>query len=46
MKLWVSGLGLIGILTAQLLISNGCKVIGFDPDQQKCKLAESLGFLL
>ncbi len=39
----ISGLGLIGLLTAQILISNGCKVVGFDPDPEKCKLAESLG---
>ena len=39
----VSGLGLIGVLTAQLLIANGCNVIGLDPDQEKCKLAESYG---
>ena len=28
----VSGLGLIGLLTAQLLIANGCRVLGIDPD--------------
>ena len=38
----VSGLGLIGLITAQLLKANGCNVIGIDPDPQKCKLANSL----
>ena len=39
----VSGLGLIGLLTAQLLKGNGCKVLGIDIDKEKCQLAESLG---
>ena len=39
----VIGLGLIGNLTAQLLKSQGCKVIGFDTDKNKCKLARELG---
>ena len=39
----VSGLGLIGLLTAQLLRAQGCRVLGLDPDQEKCVLAESLG---
>ena len=39
----VSGLGLIGLLTCQLLIAQGCKVLGIDPDESRCKLAESLG---
>ena len=39
----VSGLGLIGLLTAQLLLAQGCNVLGLDPDPDKCKLAESLG---
>ncbi|ATP57955.1 dehydrogenase [Pedobacter ginsengisoli] len=39
----VVGLGLIGLLTAQLLIANGCTVIGFDFDPQKITLAKSLG---
>ena len=39
----VSGLGIIGILTGQLLIAQGCKVIGIDPDKEKCKLAQSYG---
>ena len=39
----VSGLGLIGLLTAQLLRAQGCRVLGIDPDQARCDLAESLG---
>ena len=39
----VSGLGLIGLLTAQLLAAQGCRVLGLDPDPAKCDLAESLG---
>ena len=31
----VIGMGLIGLLTAQLLIANGCKVIGVDIDDEK-----------
>jgi predicted dehydrogenase/threonine dehydrogenase-like Zn-dependent dehydrogenase len=39
----VVGLGLIGLITAQLLKANGCKVIGFDFDIQKVALAKSFG---
>lgn len=39
----VSGLGLIGLLTAQLLKAQGCRVLGFDPDPDKCSIAEQLG---
>ena len=39
----VSGLGLIGLLTAQLLTAQGCRVLGLDPDPSKCSLAEKLG---
>jgi len=39
----VSGLGLIGLLTAQLLAAQGCRVLGLDPDPEKCDLAEHLG---
>ena len=41
----VIGLGLIGLLTAELLKSNGCKVIGYDFDQQKVELAINKGIL-
>ena len=36
----VVGLGLIGLVTSQLLQANGCKVIGLDFDQQKVDLAK------
>ena len=39
----VIGLGLIGLITAQLLKANGCKVVGFDLDEDKLKQAESYG---
>mgnify|MGYP001044624143 CR=1 FL=1 len=39
----VFGLGLIGLLTAQLLMANGCRVIGVDINKEKLKLARSLG---
>ncbi|MDD3377292.1 MAG: bi-domain-containing oxidoreductase [Candidatus Riflebacteria bacterium] len=39
----VIGLGLVGLLTAQILLANGCRVIGFDYDSAKVKLAESYG---
>lgn len=39
----VVGLGLIGLITAQLLKANGCNVIGFDFDQGKVDMANSLG---
>ena len=39
----VIGLGLIGLVAAQLLKANGCKVIGYDYDQQKVDLMKSLG---
>lgn len=39
----VVGLGLIGLITAQLLKANGCQVIGFDFDSAKVTLANSFG---
>ena len=39
----VIGLGLIGLLTVQLLTANGCSVIGIDLDPEKCSLAEAFG---
>ena len=39
----VSGLGLIGLITSQILISNGCTVLGVDPDEDRCNLASSFG---
>lgn len=37
----VVGLGLIGLVVAQLLKANGCRVIGVDFDQQKVDMAAS-----
>jgi predicted dehydrogenase/threonine dehydrogenase-like Zn-dependent dehydrogenase len=39
----VIGMGLIGLLTAQLLIANGCKVIGIDIDDVKLDLSRLWG---
>lgn len=39
----VIGLGLIGLLTVQILKANGCRVIGFDFDSKKVELAKSYG---
>ena len=39
----VSGLGLIGLITAELLLANGCWVIGFDFDAHKVRLAREKG---
>jgi predicted dehydrogenase/threonine dehydrogenase-like Zn-dependent dehydrogenase len=39
----VMGLGLIGLLTVQLLRANGCRVIGIDYDQTKIALAQKFG---
>lgn len=39
----VTGLGLIGLVVAQLLKANGCRVIGTDFDQQKVDMANSFG---
>jgi predicted dehydrogenase/threonine dehydrogenase-like Zn-dependent dehydrogenase len=41
----VIGLGLIGLMTAEILKSNGCKVIGFDYDDQKVKIAQAKGII-
>ena len=41
----VIGLGLIGLVTAELLNSNGCKVIGVDFDQQKVDIANKKGII-
>jgi predicted dehydrogenase len=39
----VIGLGLLGLLTVQLLEASGCRVIGSDPDKARCDLAKRLG---
>lgn len=41
----VIGLGLIGLLAAEILIANGCRVIGYDLDDAKVKIAIDKGVL-
>jgi polar amino acid transport system substrate-binding protein len=42
-RIVVMGLGLIGQLTVQLLKANGCRVLGFDPNPARAKLALEMG---
>jgi predicted dehydrogenase len=39
----VIGLGLIGLVTVQILRANGCRVLGIDLDPQRAALARELG---
>jgi threonine dehydrogenase-like Zn-dependent dehydrogenase len=39
----VTGLGLIGLMTVQLLRANGCRVLGLDYDAEKLALARQFG---
>jgi predicted dehydrogenase len=39
----VIGLGLIGLVTVQILRANGCRVLGIDLDPQRAALARQLG---
>ena len=39
----VTGLGLIGLLTVQILKANGCRVLGIDFDSAKCEIAKQFG---
>ena len=39
----VFGLGLIGLMTVQMLLANGCRVIGIDSDSSRCELANQFG---
>ena len=39
----VTGLGLIGLVTVQLLRANGCRVLGLDFDPAKLEMARQLG---
>ena len=41
----VIGLGLIGLVTAEILKANGCTVIGFDFDEQKVEIALAKGIM-
>ena len=42
-RMVVIGLGLIGLLTVQILKANGCAVLGVDPDAERATLAAALG---
>ena len=42
----VIGLGLIGLITAELLKANGCKVIGIDIDEDKNAIARKKGIIV
>lgn len=39
----VIGLGLIGLITVQILRANGCRVLGVDPDPARLRLAKQFG---
>lgn len=41
----VIGLGLIGLMAAELLVANGCRVVGVDFDQEKVNLAAKKGII-
>jgi predicted dehydrogenase/precorrin-6B methylase 2 len=41
----VVGLGLIGLVTAELLKANGCKVVGIEFDEQKNEIARQKGVI-
>lgn len=41
----VVGLGLIGLITAELLVANGCRVIGIDLDPNKIAIAKKKGVI-
>ena len=42
-KFVVYGLGLIGLLTVQLLLASGCEVLGVDINPERLRVAESFG---
>jgi polar amino acid transport system substrate-binding protein len=42
-RIVVMGLGLIGLLTVQLLKANGCRVLGFDPNPARAAVAKEMG---
>jgi len=39
----IFGLGLLGLIAVQMLLSNGCRVIGIDIDKTKCNMAGKWG---
>ncbi len=42
-KVVVTGLGLVGLLTVQMLIANGCQVLGIDFNSERLALAAQFG---
>ncbi len=42
-KVVVIGMGVIGLLTTQILISHGCKVLSIDIDEKKLEIAKKYG---
>ena len=42
-RIVVMGLGLIGLMTVQMLRAQGCRVLGTDFDSEKLKLAQGFG---
>jgi len=41
----VLGLGLIGLITIQILKAAGCKVVAYDPKNSQCSIASELGLI-
>jgi predicted dehydrogenase/threonine dehydrogenase-like Zn-dependent dehydrogenase len=39
----VTGLGLVGLMTVQFLIANGCRVLGLDFNKEKLAIAKTFG---
>lgn len=39
----IVGLGLIGQIAVQLACASGCTVVGMDPSDERCRLAEQMG---
>lgn len=39
----VTGLGLIGLMSVQILIANGCRVLAIDHNSERCEIAKSYG---
>jgi len=42
-RFMVTGLGLIGLITVQLLRANGCEVLGVDLNEDRLRMAEEFG---
>lgn len=41
----VMGLGLVGLLAAELLLAQGCRVLGIDLDERRLHLAKAMGVI-